>query len=297
MLNETSKSRYMVASGLALTMTLALWSGCGSQGGKMTQTQMEQKIVTLEADVKELKAKLSADMTQAVADGMAQASSSTAALAQHFKDLNDVATRQMIDQLAQLGVFEGVGEEFKPYQKISRAEYVTWLFKAYNAIMPEKDQIRMAPQAAPKFKDLPANHSAYKYAQAMANAGYSVGYEDGTFKPDQPITREEMIGMKVGVDLGKASHPDPSQMAYEWKFSDSKDVDQRYTGYILADAHISGPHGNNIMRAFGKIGTFKPKEPVLRSEAAATLWQVSQFGDIDKATAQGALDRKAGNKS
>ena len=65
----------------------------------------------------------------------------------------------------------------------------------------------MAPQLSQQFKDLPAGHACYKYAQALANAGFSVGYVDGTFRPDKPITREEMIAMKVGVDMGKSSEP------------------------------------------------------------------------------------------
>ena len=43
------------------------------------------------------------------------------------------------------------------------------------------------------FSDINQNHPAYKYVQAFVNAGFAVGYEDKAFKPDQAITREEMI--------------------------------------------------------------------------------------------------------
>ncbi|MCA9788268.1 MAG: S-layer homology domain-containing protein, partial [Cyanobacteria bacterium HKST-UBA05] len=117
----------------------------------------------------------------------------------------------------------------------------------------------------------------YKYVQALSNAGYSVGYEDGTFRPNAALTREEMIGIKVGLDKGKRVQPDRSMMNYVWKFSDGDKVDERFTGYIYQDNYGGGKKGNNIQRAFGKIGTFKPTQPVLRSEAAATLWQVGSI--------------------
>jgi outer membrane murein-binding lipoprotein Lpp len=195
-----------------------------------------------------------------------------------FQDLQDCAQKPMIQELSQIGIFDGAGPDFKPDQKITRGEYVIWLTKAYNSIMPTDKQIHFAPSADPFFKDLKANHPCYKYAQALANAGYSVGYEDGTFRADQPITREEMIGIKVGVDCGKTFEPYRGQMAFVWKFSDSKNIDERFTGYIHQDYYVSGPYGSNIQRAFGKVGTFHPKSAVTRCEAAGTLWQMGQFG-------------------
>ena len=153
----------------------------------------------------------------------------------------------------------------------------------------------MARGHAPFFTDLPESAPSYKYAQALANAGYSVGYDDKTFKPDKPLTREEMIGIKVGVDRGKAIPPEPTGNGPTWNFSDWAKVDKRYTGYIYMDnfGYNDGsdpnlPSHSNIIRSFGKIGTFNPKQAVLRSEAAASLWQVDTSG---WATGKTAKDR------
>ncbi|MBA4074448.1 MAG: S-layer protein, partial [Cyanobacteria bacterium PR.023] len=195
-----------------------------------------------------------------------------------FSDLGDCPNKELVDDLARLHVFDDLGADFKPYQPITRAEYVTWLCKAYNAIQPGQRQLHLAPQAGPQFKDVSPSHPAYKYIQALAFTGYSIGYLDGTFRPDKPLTREEMIGIKVALDSGKDLPPYRSQMECVWKFSDSKQVDERFTGYVHQDFYISGPKGNNIQRAFGKIAAFHPKQAVLRNEAAATLWQEGQFG-------------------
>lgn len=43
-----------------------------------------------------------------------------------------------------------------------------------------------------KFTDVPKTHWAYKAIEELAEKGLINGYEDGTFKPDAPITRAEV---------------------------------------------------------------------------------------------------------
>lgn len=308
-------TRLLATASFCLATTITL-SACGGGGGVQNshdQAQIEElriKVEHLERENVALKAKLQSaaavnrmidtfnTQTEQPAQTTPLSASSTTTTttttsdvsatvtpktetANHpsFTDLDDVAQRPMIEELAKLGVFDGMGKDFEPYKKISRGEYVTWLYKAYNAIMPTDKQIHLAPNASHFFKDLKADNPAYKYAQALANAGFSVGYEDGTFKASQPITREELISMKIGVDCGKSFDPWRSQLETVWKFSDSKNIDERFTGYVHQDYYVSGTYGSNIQRAFGKVGTFHAKSPVTRCEAAGTLWQMGQFGD------------------
>ena len=218
-----------------------------------------------------------------------------------FDDLADIPGKEMIEDLNKLHVFDGLSTTankdetknlFMPLQAITRGEYITWLYRAFNAIKTPDKQLRFAPQATQQFRDTPPSHPAYKYIQAISNSGYSIGYKDGTFKPDSPLSREEMMGIKVGLDVGKDIPPYRSQMEAVWKYSDGKSVDERFTGYIEQDRYISGPLGGNTQRAFGKIGTFKPKQAVLRYEAAGSLWQQGQFGNNGGITAADALKRK-----
>ncbi len=217
-----------------------------------------------------------------------------------FSDIADIPNKEMIDDLSRLHVFDDLAAAassdtkalFKPLQSVTRGEYVTWLYRAHNAIKTPDKQLRFAPQVTQQFSDTPPSHPAYKYIQAIANAGYSIGYKDGTFRPDKPLTREEMMGIKVGLDVGKDIPPYRSQMEAVWKYSDGKSVDERFTGFIEQDYYVSGPLGSNTQRAFGKIGTFKPKQAVLRYEAAGTLWQQGQFGNNGGITGADALKRE-----
>ena len=308
----------VAATFLIVGSTLTGCAGGGTQNDPEKEG-LRQRVSTLESENLVLKTKLEGmqkalEFTNAVqspgkgdtahadsgnsgqASGSAApiASATTPASGRHlFVDLEEVPTADMIDDLNGLHIFDESSDKFGPYRPITRGEYVTWLYKSYNAMEPAEKKMRPAPQLAQVFTDVPPTHPAYKYIQAVANAGYSIGYKDGTFRPDKPLTREEMLGIKVGVDLGKDLDPWRSQMETVWKFSDGKDVDERFTGYVHQDFYVSGPRGGNIQRAFGKIGKFQPKQPVTRCEAAATLWQFGQFGDTQRVNAEeaGKADR------
>lgn len=44
-----------------------------------------------------------------------------------------------------------------------------------------------------RFKDLSESHWAYEAIESLAEKGIVNGYEDGTFRPDKPITRAEVV--------------------------------------------------------------------------------------------------------
>jgi hypothetical protein len=48
-----------------------------------------------------------------------------------------------------------------------------------------------APTTA-TFSDVPTTHPFFQQIEALAAAGISTGWSDGTFRPDQPVTRQAM---------------------------------------------------------------------------------------------------------
>ncbi|MER3491694.1 MAG: beta-Ig-H3/fasciclin [Mastigocladus sp. ERB_26_2] len=48
---------------------------------------------------------------------------------------------------------------------------------------------------APSFADVPADYWALPFIQALVARNVIVGYPDGTYKPDQPVTRAELAAM------------------------------------------------------------------------------------------------------
>lgn len=51
---------------------------------------------------------------------------------------------------------------------------------------------------AKDFNDLPYSHWAYKYISELSEQGVINGYEDGSFKPSNPVTNAEYIKLLVG---------------------------------------------------------------------------------------------------
>lgn len=241
-------------------------------GCNNADTQLTTRLDNLEKQNQDIIARIE-KLEGGSAASSTQASGGTQAVVA-FSDLAGVLHPEYIESLNKLGIFDTTGTDFKPYDKLTRGEFATWIYKTYNAIRPGNDKIQLAPQITPKFKDVPKDHPAYPFVQALANNGDSVGYTDGTFKPDQPITREEAIAIKMAVQEHK-DFPGKRGDGNCLKFSDKNQIDERYWEEICED--YSWDRHNNGVRAFGASKLFKPKEPLLRNEAASMLWQYSDW--------------------
>jgi S-layer homology domain len=268
--------RFCVWAGLVV-WALASVIGLGVIGFQWWQlNDLKSKVMDLEAKV----------LAQPVADGNAAASAvagvplssgalpgGTDSLA-GFSDIAEVNSQKYINDLVAIGFFNdmGLSGQFYPFNGITRGEFAFWIFKARNLIHKDqpKTQIRIAnPNTPPYFKDVPSTHPYYKYIQSLAENGFSVGYGDGTFRPDKVLTREEMIGMKVAVD-DKAREPaDP--VNYNKKFTDHTQIDRRFVNYVYFDEF--GYCMDHFARIYGETNLYKPKQPVLRHEAAVAVWR------------------------
>ena len=73
---------------------------------------------------------------------------------------------------------------FKPGQDITRAEFASML---HRAVDPE-----FTAPTTPDFPDVAASNPHYEAIAWLAAEGLSTGYRDGTFKPEQQISRGEI---------------------------------------------------------------------------------------------------------
>ncbi len=86
----------------------------------------------------------------------------------------------------QKGIVSGYPDgSFKPNQVISRAE-----FAAIAARFTD-----MTGDQSPAFSDLASTHWSYQAIRQVAAKGWLSGYPDGSFKPNQPITRAEVAAI------------------------------------------------------------------------------------------------------
>jgi len=200
-----------------------------------------------------------------------------------FTDLAGVQGQKEIVLLAQLGVLDATSGPFHPGDPIKRRDFARWLFKANNAVWADQPsrQIHAADATTQSsFSDLASRDPDFPYVQGLSDAGIAVGFPDKSFKADQPLTREQMIAIKSGLDRGglhKSYATDESYARYNlppWKDKDK--VAKTYVGAIATDIEDDPKSAgaakiDNIGRTFGAIAMFRPQQAVTRAQAAVLL--------------------------
>lgn len=218
---------------------------------------------------------------------------------QNFTDLDKLPQelRQHIDDLAALGILnvdssnsksnsETNSTKFEPNKIITRREFARWLVAANNRIYANRpgQQIRLASETAqPAFQDVPRSNPDFSSIQALAEAGLIPSSLSGDstsvlFRPNAPLTRENLMLWKVPLDTRQAL-PTASIDAVKqtWGFQDAAKIDPKALRAILADFQSS--EQGNIRRVFGYTTLFQPKKPVTRAEAAAAIWYFGSQGE------------------
>jgi len=72
---------------------------------------------------------------------------------------------------------------FRPNEPVTRAEFATLASHFENLMLTDTNI----------FPDVPDDHWAVKYINSAAARGWILGYPDGTFGPDNYITRAEVV--------------------------------------------------------------------------------------------------------
>ena len=216
--------------------------------------------------------------------------SNISASATVFTDLNKAPAelRSYISDLGRLGVLKinssaskenQTNIQFEPNKTVTRREYARWLAAANNQIYSSQQpkQIRLANDSnQPAFADVPKTHPDFPAIQGLAEAGIIPSSLSGDstallFRPDAPLTREQMILWKMPLDNRQL----PGSGTFEavkqtWGFQDATKIDPKALRAIIGD--FQNGDNSNIRRIFGFTTLFQPKKPVTRAEAAASLW-------------------------
>ncbi|NJO76321.1 MAG: S-layer homology domain-containing protein [Leptolyngbyaceae cyanobacterium RM1_406_9] len=213
---------------------------------------------------------------------------------QRFSDIDQAPEelRQYVADLAELGAFgdqsssQAANSEFKPNQEITRREYARWLVATNNLIYGDRPASRIrlgGGSSQPAFQDVPRSDPDFAAIQGLAEAGLIPSPLAGdsttvTFRPDAPLTRENLILWKLPIDT-RQTLPNASLEAVQqtWGFQDAARIDPKALRAVLAD--FQNGDLSNIRRAFGYTTLFQPKKTVTRAEAAAVLWYFGIQGE------------------
>lgn len=187
------------------------------------------------------------------------------------------AIADYLTDLTKIGVLTSA--DAVPTRVVTRREYARWLVAAHNKITGSKptQQIKLATtDAKPAFQDVPSTNPDFPSIQGLAEAGLIPSNLSGDatsvlFRPDTPLTREQMILWKIPLDTRQAL-PAASLDAVKqtWGFQDAGKVDPKALRAVLAD--FQNGEQSNIRRVFGYTTLFQPKKTVNLGEVAIAIW-------------------------
>ncbi|MEL6603931.1 MAG: S-layer homology domain-containing protein [Cyanobacteria bacterium J06614_10] len=130
------------------------------------------------------------------------------------------------------------------------------------------------PQEAIAFTDVPDDYWAKPYIDALSSRDLIAGYDDGSFRPDQPVTRAQIaniVSRTFDLTADKA----------DLEFSD-------VTSDYWARESIGESVKGGFMTGFPD-DTFAPNQPVTRAQSLTTL--VTGLGIAPPTNIQAAIDR------
>lgn len=153
---------------------------------------------------------------------------------------------------------------FRPGAALTRAQIATIVARL------TADSNSAAGGSAKSYADVSASHWAAADIAAVGKLGLMNGYADGTFRPDQAVTRAEMAAL--AVKLGQPSGTPGAG------FDD--------TAGSWAEAAIKQAQGEGWIGGYGD-GTFRPGQALTRAEAVTLLNRVlgrepAQAGGVSK---------------
>jgi N-acetylmuramoyl-L-alanine amidase len=158
---------------------------------------------------------------------------------------------------------------FRPTTPLTREQLVSMVLEALKTLPGVKLTVPTAVTTNP-YPDVDAKRwSATKIAFARDNK-IVTGYQDGTFAPDKPVTRAELLAvLKRTAEYAKTLNKQPTTLAptqAAFAFTDTQ-------GHWAADLIAQMSTYCGVASPFNEAGTaFSPNEPAFRNySAAATL--------------------------
>lgn len=182
-------------------------------------------------------------------------------------DTNGHWAELQLNKWLQAGLLHGYSNgQVSPDRNITRGELVALINRSFGF----KEQTDIS------FKDLSAVDWQYKDVSIAVNAGYLSGYEDGTIRIHNEISRQE-----AAVMLGRILEPslvaDSAEAATVFTDASTIAIWSKYVVQQLADHKLLGGYED---------GSFKPKGLMTRAEAVTILDRSLDWSAAGKAKAK-----------
>ena len=171
-----------------------------------------------------------------------------------FTDIVGNPFEKEITWLGNTGISNGWPDDtYRPLENIDRGAIAAYFYRM--AGEPEFN----AP-ATPTFKDVPKDHVFHKEIEWMAAQGITTGWDDGTFRPAEPLKRDAMAAFFYRF-AGQPYYVAPRQSQFT-------DVDPSQVFY----KEISWMQSRGLSQGWPD-GTYQPFAPIKRDAIAAFIYR------------------------
>ncbi|MDF5711356.1 MAG: S-layer homology domain-containing protein [Nostoc sp. S4] len=174
-----------------------------------------------------------------------------------FNDVpNNFWSRRFIDALSSRGILKGFPDySFRPNQPVNRAEFAAILEKAFDQELSK---------SAIAFQDVPAKFWANSAINQAISSGFLKGYPKNTFKPQQNISRVQvLVALVSGLNLKTPTSPNQILSIYR----DAKEIPP-YASSKIAAATVNG-----LVVNYPNPQILAPNKVATRAELAAMIHQ------------------------
>jgi len=174
-----------------------------------------------------------------------------------FNDVpNNFWGRRFIDVLSSRSILKGFPDySFRPNQPVNRAEFAAILQKAFNQEISKN---------AIAFQDVPTTFWANSAINQAISSGFLKGYPEKTFKPQQNISRVQvLVALASGLNLKTPNSPNQILSVYQ----DAKDIPS------YARAKIAAATANELVVNYPNLQILAPNKVATRGEVAAMIHQ------------------------
>ncbi|MBD3917358.1 S-layer homology domain-containing protein [Paenibacillus sp. PR3] len=183
---------------------------------------------------------------------------------QSFSDISNHWGSSFIHKAVKLGIITGYeNHTFRPNSPVTRAEFTAMIARAF----------ALTPDASASFNDTGSSWAA-GYIGVLANKGAITGYSDGSFKPNAPISRAEMvviISRILNLDILAAGQP--------VSFND-------VSSSFWAANEIARASSANLVQGIS-ASSFSPNGTTTRAEAATLIIRALESDSSIKALIEG----------
>ncbi|WP_028531561.1 S-layer homology domain-containing protein [Paenibacillus sp. UNC217MF] len=184
-----------------------------------------------------------------------------------FEDISGIypEARYAIEALTAKHIVQGTSETlFSPRKAVTRAEFSSMIVKALSL-----DRLITDRKEEAAYSDVRKGDWYYEDVKIMHQLQITKGYDDGTFKPNEPVTREQMVVMMMNALQILGQVQGGNAQASGKVFADQNAISS------WAQSSVNKAKEMKIISGTGQ-NLFMPKQSSNRADTAVLIWKMHQ---------------------